>query len=44
VRDLVSLLEHKGITVHELRTERPGYVLYEDAHQVVAMPFDRETF
>jgi hypothetical protein len=44
VRELVSLLEHKGIAVSELRTEKPGYVLYEDQHQVVAMPFSRETF
>jgi hypothetical protein len=44
VRDLVSLLEHKGIAVSELRTGKPGYILYEDDHQVVAMPFTRETF
>ena len=44
VRELVSLLEHKGIAVSELRTEKPGYVLYEDEHQVVAMPFSRETY
>ena len=44
MRELVSLLEHKAIAVTELRTERPGYVVYEDEYQVAAMPFERETF
>jgi hypothetical protein len=43
VRSLVSLLEHKDIAVEMLTTDRPGYVVYEDDHQVVAMPFDGET-
>jgi hypothetical protein len=43
VRSLVSLLEHKDIAVEMLTTERPGYVVYEDEHQVVAMPFDNDT-
>lgn len=44
MRDLVSLLEHKDILVQELRTERPGYIVYEDEHQVLAEPFAHETF
>jgi len=44
LRELVALLEHKAIVVEELRTERPGYVVYEDEHQVAAMPFENETF
>ena len=44
VRSLCELLEHKGIAVTELRTEKPGYVVYEDEYQVVAMPFENETF
>jgi hypothetical protein len=44
MRELVALLEHKDIHVEELRTDRPGYVLYEDAHQVTAIPFESETF
>jgi hypothetical protein len=44
MRELVALLEHKGISVSELRSDRPGYILYEDAQQVVAMPFEQETF
>ena len=44
MRDLAQLLEQKGVPVQELRTDRPGYVVYEDAHQVAAVPFARETF
>jgi len=43
VRSLVSLLEHKDVAVEMLTTERPGYVVYEDEHQVVAVRFDGET-
>jgi hypothetical protein len=39
LRRLTALIETAGIAVHELRTRRPGYVVYEDAHQVVALPF-----
>jgi hypothetical protein len=44
MRELAALLEHKGIAVTELRTEKPGYIVYEDECQVVAMPFEGETF
>lgn len=44
MRELVALLEHRATVVTELRTERPGYIVYEDEHQVAAMPFERETF
>ena len=44
MRELVALLEHKDVPVQECRTERPGYVVYEDEHQVVAMPFGPDTF
>lgn len=43
MRQLMVLLEHKGIPVQELRTEKPGYILYEDRHQVAAIPFPNET-
>jgi hypothetical protein len=43
MRELASLLEHKDIPVQELRTDRPGYILYEDEHQVAAVPFTGET-
>ena len=39
MRELVALLEHKGVVVEELRTVRPGYVVYEDEFQVAAIPF-----
>lgn len=44
MRQLVTLLEHKDMPVEELRTEKPGYIVYEDEHQVAALPFSRETF
>jgi hypothetical protein len=44
MRDLVALLEHKDVAVDEVRTDKPGYVVYEDEHQVAAMPFGKETF
>jgi hypothetical protein len=39
MRELVSLLEQNGVTTRKLRTQRPGYVVYEDAFQVAAVPF-----
>lgn len=41
-RKLVSLLEAHGETVRMLTTDRPGYVVYEDEHQVAAEPFRGE--
>lgn len=37
--DLVGLLWEYGYATEMLRTERVGYVFYEDDHQVVAEPF-----
>lgn len=39
LRRLAALTEVGGTVVDESRTTRPGYVVYEDAHQVVALPF-----
>ena len=39
LRQLVKLVESAGIEIEELRTTRPGYLVYEDRHQVVALPF-----
>jgi hypothetical protein len=39
VRQLAALLDQHGVATEELRTRRPGYVVYEDAYQVVAVPF-----
>lgn len=40
LRLLAALVEQAGhLRIAELRTERPGYVVFEDDHQVVALPF-----
>jgi len=38
-RELKALLESSGYVVEILKTIRPGYILYEDEHQIVAQPF-----
>lgn len=38
--ELVEILKAHGVAVEVLRTERPGYIVDEDAHQVVAEPFN----
>jgi hypothetical protein len=42
MHELVQVLQAHGIRVEVMRTERPGYVVYEDGFQVAAEPF-RET-
>lgn len=37
-RAMAALVERKGIAVAAVVTDRPGRVLYEDQHQVVAVP------
>lgn len=39
VRALISLLDAYDLRVETLRAHRPGYVVYEDAFQIVALPF-----
>jgi hypothetical protein len=39
MRDYQALLESYDIPVRMLRERRPGYVVYEDEHQVAAYPF-----
>lgn len=39
IREIAAILENHGISVRMLRSERVGYVVYEDDHQVVAEPF-----
>lgn len=39
MREFQALLDHYGIAVEMLVERRPGYVVYEDEHQVVAYPF-----
>lgn len=37
--EMAAILRGHGLVIRETRTRRPGYVTYEDAHQVVAVPF-----
>ena len=39
MRRLADVLEAHGIQITMIRTERPGYIVYEDRHQVAAEPF-----
>jgi hypothetical protein len=39
IREMVAILESHGISVQMLKTDRVGYLVYEDEHQVVAEPF-----
>ena len=39
MRELVAILENHGVSVEVVQTERPGYIVYEDAFQVAAEPF-----
>ena len=41
-RSLVAILESHDVSVQMLRTDRVGYVVYEDEYQVVAEPFAGE--
>ena len=39
MRGYQRLLESYGLKVEMLRTTRPGYIVFEDHHQLVAYPF-----
>ena len=39
IRAMILILEAHGVAMETLRTQRPGYVVYEDEHQVTAYPF-----
>ena len=41
--EMVRILERNGIYVKKIRTEKPGYVVYEDEWQLVAEPFRQGT-
>jgi hypothetical protein len=36
---LTAILEKNGHQVSQITTDRPGYVVFEDDHQIVAEPF-----
>lgn len=41
--EMVRILERNGIYVKKIRTDKPGYVIYEDKWQLVAEPFRKGT-
>ena len=41
--EMVQILERNGIYVKKIRTDRPGYLVYEDEWQIVAEPFRKGT-
>jgi hypothetical protein len=41
--EMVNILERNGIYVTKIKTNRPGYVIYEDEWQLVAEPFREGT-
>lgn len=43
IRQMAAILERNGIYIRKLRTDRPGYVIYEDEWQLVAEPFRKGT-
>jgi hypothetical protein len=43
IRQIVNILERNGIYVKKIKTDKPGYVTYEDDWQLVAEPFRKGT-
>jgi hypothetical protein len=41
---IVTILENNGIQTRIIKTERPGYIVYEDEFQVAAEPFKEGTY
>ena len=39
MREISAILHDLGLSVSERATVLPGYIVYEDEHQVVAEPF-----
>ena len=44
IRELVAILQNHGVSVRMLKTERVGYVVYEDEYQIVAEPFRNKSY
>jgi hypothetical protein len=44
IRTMVQILENHGVSVKMLRTDRVGYIVYEDEFQIVAEPFANDTY
>ncbi|MGH1472585.1 MAG: hypothetical protein ACRBCS_15495 [Cellvibrionaceae bacterium] len=43
MRQYVQILESHDMPVKQINTERPGNIVYEDEHQIAAIPFN-DTF
>ncbi|ABF39543.1 hypothetical protein Acid345_0538 [Candidatus Koribacter versatilis Ellin345] len=41
--EMVRVLERNGIYIQKIKTDKPGYVVYEDEWQLVAEPFRKGT-
>lgn len=39
MREIAAILEAHGVITEMIRTERPGYIVYQDEYQIVAEPF-----
>lgn len=39
MHELANILDAHGIVVETIRTVRPGYIVFDDEHQIVAEPF-----
>jgi len=40
MHEIAALLDAHGMPIEIVRTGRPGYIVYEDEHQIVAEPFN----
>ena len=43
MRQYIQILQSHNVTVNQVITERPGNIVYEDEHQIAAVPFN-DTF
>ena len=43
MRELMAILAEHGYAIEQIRTQRPGYIVFEDNNQIVAEPF-QDTF
>ena len=39
MREMAVVLTENGYLIDQIETDRPGYLIYEDEHQIVAEPF-----
>ena len=44
LREMIAILDRHDIHIEMIQTDRPGYVVYEDVHQIVAEPFSDADF